>query len=650
MKSLLLRALSVIAVSQISAAADENTPPSSAPASLGPGFRSSPPVQAVKWDYQVHPVETRGTGDKGLVFGTAPAFDTYPASVSQPPVRVYWNCPAPLPDKPAEVIIDYHRPVPATRFVHYYDRTGKRSSWKTATLSSSTDGKEWVPRQVFPALEPDYPQILAIDQPQAARFYRIQVSAMTDNVEKLHTDEIETWYGTTLGGITAPVAAVQSEPVDVRVRVLSPDTPLEGGSLRLRGPAGGIEPPMEVQVPSIPAGGAAEVTVKVNPLQAGEIPLTVELHATGFTIDVRPWTLRARPKFVLKTATPSAAVITETGRRITVSGAITNEGSTPATGVKVTWLGCEGDAGNLTPGQSAPFSLTATAVPGYHEGLLTATASGGARSIIRRGVICPAADRFALKTKEAETQWASNGIELKMDAALSGGGRFSGWLMLFSGAGATIPMKFTGTPEAPELAADIGGAVLRIRPGRQEDTGDQCFDYEVLPHDPESLTPASTKFTVRIAVNDPRTLFRPHFDVFTKEQGPKHGYGDHTHFSPTRLLSVQTDAGTVSMVPDTDNMTWGFAGDFSMNANFDIDLSGPDPAQTKIWQPLLKGPRKFRLTVPIRSGDWWDAYRHVVKDIFKFEQARQWAMPLTQMQMLSVRQMERQENWSPIFN
>ncbi|HEX2747779.1 MAG TPA: hypothetical protein VHM91_07265, partial [Verrucomicrobiales bacterium] len=88
----------------------------------------------------------------------------------------------------------------------------------------------------------------------------------------------------------------------------------------------------------------------------------------------------------------------------------------------------------------------------------------------------------------------------------------------------------------------------------------------------------------------------------------------------------------------------------SMNANFDIDLSGPDPAVTKIWQPLLKGPRKFRLTVPIRSGDWWDAYRHAVKNIFKFEQAHQWAMPLTQMQMLSVRQMERQENWSPIFN
>ncbi|HWB07556.1 MAG TPA: hypothetical protein VG796_31325 [Verrucomicrobiales bacterium] len=617
---------------------------------MGPGFRPSAPARALKWDYEVHPVETRGSGEGGAVFGTAPAFDTYPANVTQPPVRVYWNCPAPLPDKPVEVIIDYRRSVPVTKFVHYFDRTGKRSSWKAAAVSVSDDGKQWAERQAFTALAPDYPQVLALHQPQAARFYRIEVREMTDKVEKLHTDEIETWYGTTIGRIDAP-AAVQSEPLEVMVRVLSPDAPLEGGSLRWSGAAGRIDAAPQTPLPDIPAGGSAEVAVKITPRQAGEIPLVLELQAGGFSIDRQPWTLRVRPKLVLKTTTPPGAATLTAGGEITVSGTVTNGGSTPAEGVRVSWMDASVNAGNLPPGGSAEFSLKTLAVPGYHEGLLTAAAGGGERSVLRRGVICPGTDRFVLQSREAETQWISNGIELKMESALTGGrGAFGGWLMLFSGAGATIPMKSTGTPEAPQLAADIGGAVLRLRPGLHSETGDPHFDYEVIPHDPESLTPASTKFTVRVAVNDPRTLFRPHFDVFRKEDGPKHGYGDHTHYSPTRMLSVQTNAGTVSMVPDTDNMEWGFAGDFSMNATLNVDLSGADPAETKVWQPLLKGPRKFRFTLPMRGGDWWDAYRHVVKDLFKFEQARQWAMPLTQMQMLSVRQMERQENWSPIFN
>ena len=50
--------------------------------------------------------------------------------------------------------------------------------------------------------------------------------------------------------------------------------------------------------------------------------------------------------------------------------------------------------------------------------------------------------------------------------------------------------------------------------------------------------------------------------------------------------------------------------------------------------------------MPIRHGDWWAAYEHVVRDIFEFEQPRQWAMPITQMQMLTTRELMSAQAWS----
>lgn len=627
-------------------------PVSSMPVPHVLGLGPVPPLHCVRWDYYEHPVATSGSGEGGWVFGTEPAFDGYPASVTQPTIRVYWNCAAPTADEPVHVVIDYKRRVAVTRYVHYFDRVDIWKAWKDVDVFSSDDGENWVRKQTFTGLKHDFPQVLGIDKPAPARYYKIVVKSLLEDVPKLHTYEIETYYGATVGNVTPDAdIAVQSEPHQLMVRVLSPDAPMEGATIRIVSPEGSLEGPREFALANVPESGRTQTAAIVTPLHSGSTPIIIELHAGGFLIDKRPYTVRAIPKLALTDVTPESAIVAQAGEAVKVKGRVTNQGTSAAAGVNVSWLGKNVPLGNLEPGQSAEFQISASARPGYDEGALEVTAAGLTKTMVRRGVICPTVTEFAVRTKYLTTQYSSNGIEAKMDTTLNGGGSFSGWLMLFSDKGAAIPIKSVGSEKEPLLVANVAGGILRIRPEvRQEGGEDPDFAFELIPDDPHPTAPAAAKFSVRFAVNDPRVMFRPHQDLFTKEHGPNHGYGNYTHYAPTRMLTVQTDSGTVSMVPNTDNMIWGYAGDFSLNAHLDIDLVDPDPLGLGIWQPISKGPRQFRITLPMRKGDWWDAYCYVVKDIFKFEQARQWAMPLTKMQMLSVRQMQREENWSTIFN
>jgi hypothetical protein len=90
-------------------------------------------------------------------------------------------------------------------------------------------------------------------------------------------------------------------------------------------------------------------------------------------------------------------------------------------------------------------------------------------------------------------------------------------------------------------------------------------------------------------------------------------------------------------------MTWGFTADNGMTMALQVPLSSVDMGA---WPPILEAPQEFEIALPVLTGDWWDAYRHVVSDVFRFEQPRQWAMPITQMQMLSARYTMRHEVWS----
>ncbi|MEI6914471.1 MAG: discoidin domain-containing protein, partial [Armatimonadota bacterium] len=243
-------------------AADQQptAPASSMPVLAVPGLGAVAPVQCVKWQYALNPVETKGSGPVHWAYGTTAAFDGYPSSLAQPYIRAYWNGPAPTEGTPVYAIIDYKRPVAVTKYVHFYRRDDHYYAWKDVDILTSADGENWMLLQTFKNLPRDLSQVLGIDKPTAARFYKIVVTSLTDDVPPLWTFEIETYYGATVGNVTAGIAgtadttiATQGEPHKLSVRILSPDAPIHGATIRIVSPSGSLEGPQPTSASPAPS-------------------------------------------------------------------------------------------------------------------------------------------------------------------------------------------------------------------------------------------------------------------------------------------------------------------------------------------------------------------------------------------------------------
>ena len=609
----------------------------------------APAGSCAKWDYITHPVGVSCPDSSGWPYGVRWAFDSYPRDLSQPYVRNFWGQAAPSREKPAEVTINYKRPVAVTRYVHYFDRFRTPRAWRDVDMLTSDDMEHWTLRQSFADLPPDCPQILGFDAPVAARYYRIVVKSLAAGAPDIRSHEIETDYGATLGNVTTvPSTPVQGEAVDVRVHVVSPDAPLPGGTIKLVAPRGSLKGQSVASVTAIAKAGSAEASFRLTPLTCGEVQMRLELQSGGKTIDRRPVVLRVRPKLAFEGIAPAGAVVARSGETVTLSGTVRNAGSTPAEGVAITWSGASTDLGTLAPGQSAPFRLSAKAAAGYAEGELLATAQGAVRTSLRRAVICQAGKRFTSTGPGVATTWTAADGAVRFSTKIPAvSAPLTGMLRLFVGDHLCPLLPVGGEASSPRLAAAVPGAVGLVEVGRAAGGGDDpALKFRVIPDDPSPLGEPYLDLDLRLAVDDPRVMFRPHIDWYTVEHGPNYPYAANGHNSATRMLCIQTRDATLSMVPDTDNLTWGFRPDNEMTAQFQIPLKSSDPLGETVWHPIYEAPAHFSITLPVRKGDWWDAYRHVVTDLFAFEQPRQWAMPITQMQMLNTRYLLRPEIWS----
>ena len=225
--------------------------------------------------------------------------------MSQPYASTYWRSHPVTPDNPAYVVIDYKRPVPVTRFVHYFERGRIAAAWKDIEVLTSDDLEQWATLSTLTDLPPECPQVIAIDQPKATRFYKLVVHRLAPGAVAVATHEIETYYGATVGSVTVPTdSPVQSEPCKFRVHVVSPDVALQGAVLRLVVPGGSVQGELETALPAVERGSGATAEIAITPLHAGPIPASIELHAGGHLIDRRPYTLRVRPKLVMKDVSP----------------------------------------------------------------------------------------------------------------------------------------------------------------------------------------------------------------------------------------------------------------------------------------------------------------------------------------------------------
>ena len=619
----------------------------SVPAPTGPGLGPSPAARCIKWDYREHPVDVQGLGARGWPYGARQAFDGYPDDPGQPWVRNYWRAERPTPASPAALAIDYGRPVAVTRFVHLYNHFRTPCAFRSVSISCSQDGEQWAPLQEFVDLPPDYPQVLPIDHPVAARHYRIEVLDLTDRAPGIETHEIQTYYGATLGSVaTTPSLLVQSEAAEMTVHLVSPDSALRRAALRVVAAEGALDGPTEVRVPSVRAGAACDVRFRMVPRRTGRAPLRLELWADGLLLDQRPVTLHVAPKLALTDVAPQEAVIAEDGQAVSVSGSVANRGSTGAENVRIEWLGGADGLGNLAPGESRAFELRAKARPGYEGGLIRAQAAGGVETCLLRPVICSAGERVRVEAAGVRATWLSENGALRMSAVPAGRDAAVGAELSLSAGGRPCPLSVVGSGDAgpPLVASPVPGAVLLMRlTTAAEGTGDMAWRCSVVPNDPAAPSDAFCDIEFRLAVDDPKVMFRPHIDWYTVEHGPNVPYATNGHNSATRMLCIRTPEGTMSLVPDTDNMTWGFTTDNAMSMALQVPLSPPD---TTVWPPIWEAPQDFEIALPVLSGDWWEAYRHVVSKLFRFEQPRQWAMSITEMQMLSARYTMRHEVWS----
>jgi hypothetical protein len=629
-------------------------PVSSMPVPRIPGVGSPAPVRCMKWDYYYNPLSVGGTeiGASGARW----AFDGYPTAMSQPTASTYWQAEV-KPDQPAYVVIDYKHAVAVTRFVSYFDRSRNPAAWKDVEILTSADAMDWKLLQSLSDLPPACPQVLGIDKPVLSRFYKIVVKSLARGAAHVATHEIETYYGATVGNI-ASTQPIQSEPVKLSVRVVSPDAGLRGGTLKLTSPAGSLQGPSNVALPAAKSGGSSAAVFTVTPLCSGQIPVLVSLYAGGNLIDKRPYTIFVLPKLVLTDISPSGAVLAKAGDTVVIKGTVANSGEMPASKVRINWLGATVSIGGINPGLSVPFEIKAKARPGYDEGLITATAYGQTKSVLRRGVICRSAGELVLKTLSSESSWTTGvGIRksppryddgIKVSVRAKGVSQpVTGTLRLLVDSKPCELAMVAAVPHGEMVAPVPGGVLLvKVRPSATA-SEDTALEFTVVPDDPSPLATQWLDLEVRVAVDKPKIMFRPHIDWYTVEHGPNFAQPTNGHNSATRMLCIQTTAGaTVSMVPDTDNMTWGFTQDNAMTASFQIPLAPHDPLGTGIWRPITVAPATFAITLPVRKGDWFDAYRHVVHDIFKFEEPRQWAMPITQMQMLAERSIMSYGAWS----
>ncbi len=422
------------------------------------------------------------------------------------------------------------------------------------------------------------------------------------------------------------------------MRVVSPDTALAGASLKLIAPKGSFEGKLDAAVPRIAKGGSSVGTFRLTSLIDGPIPVIIELHAGGFLIDKRPYTIRVSPKLIL-TATKHSPVSQSVGSAIVWEGNLTNGGASTARSVTVSWMGRKVSLGDVAPGKSVAVKLKSVAKPGYAEGQIVAKDSGLGKTVLRAPVVCattdsPYAQSFRFKPAKDHVSFSAKAAGVAVP--------LTGVLRVFE-SGAVRDL----VPVSPRrLAAALSDAVLLVNLPDAKEAGDLRLRCKAVPNEPNPIVAPWSDLELRLSVDNPKVMFRPHLDWYTVEHGPNTTDLVNGHNSATRMLCIQTTSGTLSMVPDTDDMKWGFTKDNEMTVQFQIPLAPHDPLGQHIWRALDTSPSQFSMLLPVRKGDWWEAYRHVVFDIFKFEQPRQWAMPVTQMQMHCARYLLSYEAWS----
>ncbi len=536
------------------------------------------------------------------------AFDGFGGSRYPNSIAHGWFQPgSPSAQKPFFCTIDYGDVVTLTKFVHYFyvpsvkdyriDPLVLSTAFASLNIYRSNDGANWELAELMKGLLPDWPQVWTLAQPRPARHYKIEVTGLFPGAPGIRTYEIESFTGPSLHNTAVDSNNIKSgEICKIHGRVVGAIDPSAYNVT--------LEPSKNLQLVGSPArvDSTAAFSLTLRPLCSGSVPAALELRdGQGTVVDRRTVTLAVAPRVIVRGVKANAEAI---------SGDLLNSGTESAS-VRIGWGEQWLSAGQLTPGKASAFRLakeTKGSVPQVVE--LRVEEEGHATSRwafpVERSSV-PQQGR--LHNQRVNVSWSIEAGKLQ--------------LQLNRGTGqqavrASLEATFDGSPVSFSAGAEEGHEITLWGSHRQASI--ECklmlVDSALRAtfrnlHDGLQQEKTSGVLTVRLKPEHVTFRFMPAY-VYSKEpisyfEGV---YGKQPlvlggWFPPTRMLALETSQGTVGLVPDRDRCLFGIE---------------QDDAVVK----LRLGTEPVELLVPVVTGDWFECFRYVVTEIYKFDTPRQY--------------------------
>jgi len=565
--------------------------------------------QAGMWDYQAHPVKVNNPGLKeSWNTGSHFAFDGYGGSLHSNSIAHGWFQPGtPSEEKPYFCTIDYGNPVAISKFVHYFYRPSIKdyrtdplllsSAFSSLNVYRSGDGVNWALAETWKELPADWPQVMTFSRPTAARYYKLEVTRLIPGAQDMRTYEIESFTGPAIHMISAPSAPLKTgEVCKLTGQVVGADEPASftikaTSSEDIQSNLG----PIRVD----PTGG---FSLSLTPLRAGSVSIILELNDEhGGVADRRVLTGVVAPRVVVSEVRPDGE---------TLVGRLLNTGTTSAS-VKVGWGKSLVSVGQLAPAKSYEFHLRGVAKGGGRQAMeLRIEENGHLTSHWAFPVELSAIGQEGrFHNQQVSVAWTQEAGKLLLQAIPAGGQK---------AIHATIEVTFDDSAVSFSASkADATGLVLW---GRHPKGWIECTVQLVgsstrlkFRNLAEGLQHEGTSgvLTVRVRPEDVKFRFIPAYTYSREPVSYFEGvYGKKSlvlggWFPPTRMVALETAEGTVGVVPDRDRCLMGIEQD---DAVVKIRIHS-EPAE---------------LLLPGVAGDWFECFRYVVSEIFKFTEPRQY--------------------------
>jgi hypothetical protein len=593
---------------------------------------SRTPSKARMWDYQERPVKVSNPGlEETWNNGSHFAFDGYGGSLHPGSIAHGWFQPGiPSEQKPFFCTVDYGEPVAVSKFVHYFyvptvrdyrtDPLALSTAFSSLNVYRSDDGVNWVLAEGAKEMSPDWPQVVTFSDPKPARYYKLEVTGLIGGAQGVRTYEIESFTG----------------PVIRKVSTSS--APLKTGEIcEIRGELTGAKEPSSLNVTIVPSkdfqssSSLAKVdstgafSLSLLPLRSGYIPIIFELKdRQNEVVDRRTQTLKIDPRVVVSD-------VKAIGQ--TVTGHLSNTGTSRAF-VEVAGGTRFVSVGRVSQGGTSEFRFAKLATKGGRQLVeLQVTENSRVASRWAFPVERPAiTQQGRLQNQRVAVTWSADGGKLQFQSLPNGGrtairatmeATFDDSAVSFSASEASHEkvVLWGSHPKGwLECTLQLAGSSARLsfrnlNEGLQQE--EKTSGVLIV-----RLRPEAVKFRFMPAYVYSKELVSYFEGVYGKQPLVVGGW-----FPPTRMVALETTEGTLGLVPDRDRCLMGIE---------------QDDAVLKVR--LHDEPTD--LLVPVVAGDWFECFRYVVGEIYKFTEPRQYR-PLIESLIGEARYLSSNEDiWS----